>query len=218
MKNTKIISILGAGTMLISVFAIGCKDSTSYQTSPPVVDITPEPTATPVVNPTSYPTPPPVDYTKSDQTPPRIVDRTIVISPGFGDPKIKFGYLNDEESEYDYENNCNEGRTNITPNREPDHIAILKDDFDKSIITVKVKTLEEVNPWILIKAVGEENIICEQDDESDLTYFSHQATDTIKAGIYMVWIGDTEENNDKILYKVEVTEEPTLEVILSPVE
>ena len=159
MKNTKTISILAAGVVLISAVVISSPES---------------------------------DFT---------------LNPGF-ERRIEIGYLNDEKSEYDYQKNCNyKGITKITPTRNADHTAILTDDFDNSIIKVKVETSGKVNPWILIKAVGKEDIICEQDDESDLTYFSYRDTEKIKAGTYQVWIGDTKENNDKIKYTVEVTEE-----------
>ncbi len=139
----------------------------------------------------------------------------FTLSPGF-DRKTEIGYLGDEKSEYDYQENCKGGIANIRPSRDPDHIATLTDNFDKSIIKVKVKveakaTPEKVNPGILIKAVTKEEIICEKNDESDLIYFSYQNTDEIEADTYQVWVGDTEENNNltkDIKYIIEVTEEP----------
>ncbi|NEP90959.1 MAG: hypothetical protein F6K18_31405 [Okeania sp. SIO2C2] len=162
MKNTKTISVLAAGAVLISAIVISSPES---------------------------------DFT---------------LHPGF-ERRIEIGYLRDEKLEYDYQKNCNnKGITKITPTRNADHTAILTDDFDKSIIKVKVETSDNVNPWILIKAAGKNELICEQDDESDLTYFSSKDTEKIEADTYHVWVGDRKENNNltKIRYTIEVTEEP----------
>ena len=135
-------------------------------------------------------------------------DSNFILSPDFV-RRTEIGYVRDEE--YEYDEKCGKS---IYRNREPNHIATLTDNFDR---TIKVKVdLPSPNPVIIIRSVngilGKDKSkrlhIC-QDLESNEAevLLSYEYGHIVPAETYLVWVGDTKKDDIATKYKIVVEEQ-----------
>lgn len=143
----------------------------------------------------------------------------FILSPGF-DSASDIGFIHVEENQID-DFSCEGKRYSI--NKTPNHTGTLTDNFEDSIIKIKVIVdSENSDPFIIIKSPDkqrdpicknnptgaiEELEIFRSEKTSEQTLHSSDYSSNIEAGSYHVWIGDGEPNEKSVKYTLEIEEE-----------